>query len=94
MEHHRGVGHARCYLVGSYTDANQWHGVCEVVDELASDSKAERHHKDIAPGSGTIRPALATAPAGAEFSGHKVVGRQLVAVATAAWREDGPSHAL
>jgi hypothetical protein len=48
----------------------------------------------VSPGSGTIGPALSTAPANAAFTRHKVVGREFVAFAAAVWRQDGPADAL
>jgi hypothetical protein len=46
------------------------------------------------PGSGTIGPALAAAPASTALSRHKVVGCEFVAIAAAAWRQDSLLDAL
>ncbi len=54
----------------------------------ARQSDLPGHRTSATPGGGTLSPALTAAPAGAVLSEHKVVGRQFMAVAAAAWRQD------
>jgi hypothetical protein len=46
------------------------------------------------PHRSTVSTALAATPTSTALGGHKVVGREFVAVAAAAWRQDGPADVL
>jgi hypothetical protein len=73
--------------------------VTEKIGELTMErdfypERLSRGRPFATPGSGTIGPALAAAPAKTPLRGHKVVGCKFVAVSAAAWRQDGPTDVL